>query len=239
MLHRSFTVVLLATLSACAGRAPQFAIVPLAPPPIAVLPVVPPMPAGASPGMAIPAMLADGRYATPNAALSPAATVWHLRAGLNVAALACRADEATTVARYNALLAANRTALTTAEAQYAAEFRGAGGDWRDRYDDAMTRLYNYYATSPAQPAFCAAAAQILADAAAVPATGFAAFAAERLPALDRPFTDFYRAYDAWRRGTLPPAVLASAAIASQPPAPVIARVEVDRRALLDDRLASR
>ena len=208
MLFRRLSIALLSTLSACAGRVPEVAVAP--PPPLVVeTPPTPALPAGASPGMAVPAMLADGGFPTPNRALTPAATMWHLRAGLNVAALACRSDEATTVARYNAFLSAHRAELAAAEATYAAEFRAAGGDWRDRYDDAMTRLYNYYATPPAHAAFCGVAAGLLADATASPGQGLAAFAAERLPVLDRPFTDFYRAYDAWRRVSLPPVVIAS------------------------------
>lgn len=208
MPHRRLSIVLLFTVSACAGRTPMV----VAPPvllPVAEAPPPPTLPAGASPNMAVPAMLADGSFPTPNRALTPAAAVWHLRAGLNVAALACRADEATVVARYNAFLGAHRVELAQAEAAYAAEFRAGGGDWRDRYDDAMTRLYNYYATPPAQAAFCAAATELLAETQATSQPTLAAFAAERLPVLDRPFTDFYRAYDAWRRASLPPTVIAS------------------------------
>jgi hypothetical protein len=237
MLHRSSAIVLLVALSACAGRTPVV-IAPSAPPPLPVaVAVAPSLPVGASPNMPVPLMRADGSFATPNAGLTPAATLWHMRAGLNVAALACRADEGTTVARYNALLAMHRAALTSAEARYAAEFRAQGGNWRDRYDDAMTRLYNYWSMVPARAGFCAAAAQTLADAAGVPADALPAFAAERLPALDRPFTDFYRAYDAWRRAAVPQMVIAAAA------SPTVARAEprvaVDRTALFDERLASR
>ena len=46
-------------------------------------------PAGAPATLVLPARLGDGSYATPNRALSPVAAVWHLRAALNVAALAC------------------------------------------------------------------------------------------------------------------------------------------------------
>ena len=93
-----------AFLSGCATRPAPVAVLP-APLPVAVAPT---MPAGAYPGMPIPAVGVDGSYFTPNRALSPAAAVWHLRAGLNVAALACRGpDETAVVARYNAVLAAN------------------------------------------------------------------------------------------------------------------------------------
>jgi hypothetical protein len=237
MPNRRLAVVLLTTLSACAGRVPEVAVAPPSPPQVVEAPPPPALPAGASPNMPVPAMLADGSFPTPNRALSPAAAVWHLRAGLNVAALACRTDEATTVARYNAFLAAHRAELTQAEAAYAAEFRAGGGDWRDRYDDAMTRLYNYYATPPAQAAFCAAAAELLAEAQAAPAQSIATFAAERLPALDRAFIDFYRAYDAWRRASLPPVVIASVA-PTQPQAQAQPRLQLDRASLFDEGVAT-
>jgi hypothetical protein len=242
MLHRRFAIVLLTTLSACAGRTPQLVVAPPVLLPVAEAPPPPALPAGASPGMAVPAMLADGSFPTPNRALTPAAAVWHLRAGLNVAALACRADEATVVARYNAFIGTHRVELAQAEAAYAAEFRTGGGDWRDRYDDAMTRLYNYYATPPAQAAFCATAAELLAEAEAAPTQSVAAFATGRLSALDRPFTDFYRAYDAWRSAqvpntpapaTLPPVVIAS--VGSGPPRP---RLQLDLTAIADEGVAT-
>lgn len=222
------SLALLAALSACAGKPPVIAVAP----PVPVIPAEAPpaaLPPGASPGMAVPAMLADGTFPTPNRALTPAATLWHVRVGLNVAALACRENEAAVVARYNTFLGAHRAALAKAEATYAAEFRATGGEWRDRYDDAMTRLYNFYATPPAQRAFCAAAAQVLADASAVPGEGLATFAGTALPSLDRPFTDFYRAYDAWRRASVPVVVAAA-------PAP---RLRLDRASLFDDRLTAR
>lgn len=200
-------------LTGCAAKP---VVVAVAPPPIAApAPVAAPLPKGAFPGMVIPAALPDGSYPTPNRALTPAATVWHLRAALNVAALACRGpQEGAIIAGYNAMLAARKPELARVEARYAAEFRSAGADWQDRYDDAMTRLYNFFSQSPARDEFCAAAAAILADGAGVPAEGLDAFAAARLPMLDRPFTDFYRAYDAWRGNAVRPLAQQSAVYAA-------------------------
>lgn len=202
------TVLLL--LPSCAEKPAPVAVAVPPPEPVAPPPAPPPLPAGASPGMLVPAMRADGSYPTPNEGLSPAGALWHLRSGLNVAALACRGpDEALTVARYNALLAAHAGPLGAAERRYAAEWRAAAGDWRDRYDDAMTRLYNYWSQAPARPAFCAEAKAILAELAAVPPAALEGYAAQRLPALDRAFTDFYRAYDAWRGRSAPPVRMAA------------------------------
>jgi hypothetical protein len=80
----------------------------------------------------------------------------------------------------------------------------------------MTRLYNYFSLSPARDGFCAAAETLLAEAETVPDAQLAAWAATRLPELDRPFTDFYRAYDAWRTQSAPRPVPMVA-----PPPPVV------------------
>ena len=197
-------VLTMTAASLLAGCASRNEVAQVAPPPVMV-PVAPPaMPKGAFPGMVIPAAFADGTYPTPNRNLTAAAKVWHLRAALNVAALACRGpQEATIVAGYNALLAAQKPVLSNAEATYAKEYKAAGGDWQDRYDDSMTRLYNFFSQSPARDDFCAAAVTVLSDSTIVSPERMPAFAAERLPALERPFTDFYRAYDTWRGRKVP------------------------------------
>lgn len=171
MAARPFYLSLTLLVAACASR------------PVTVAEAPPPAPAP------VVAAVEPPPAPTPiNAGLSPAATLWHLRAGLNVAALACRgADEAAIIARYNALLAGHTAALAAAESAYAAEYRAAGGDWRDRYDDEMTRLYNFFSQAGGRDAFCAAATQALDAAQAVPEAELAGFAAAQLPLLDRPF----------------------------------------------------
>lgn len=216
------SIPVLLILSACSSTPKPVAAV--APPP-AVVAAPAPLPAGADPGMAIPAMLPDGTYPTPNRDLSPAAATWHLRAALNVAALACRGPVGDAVtARYNAAIRAHAPALAHAEAQLADEFRAAGGDWRHRYDSAMTRLYNFFALAPARADFCATADAVLADMAAVEPAALPAFAQAHMTAIDRPFTDFYRAYDAWR-SQRPAATLALAAAIGT--GPRIPRLPVD------------
>ena len=235
----SFAAVALSALAGCASRPEPVAVV--APPPPPAAPVAVAMPAGAYRGMVIPAVAPDGRYPTPNRDLSPAGTIWHLRAALNVAALACRgADEAVIIAGYNALLARERTALASAEAAYAGEYRATGGtDWRDRYDDAQTRLYNFFSQSWARDDFCRAAAATLTDAGYVDDASLPAFAAGRLAVLETPFTDFYRAYDAWRAQSVPapvpvpaPAVVIASS-ATVPPGPAPARLPPAPRLQLD------
>ena len=198
--YLALTAVGLALLAGCATRTP-IAEVAAPPPTPASAPLA--MPKGAYVGMQIPALMSDGRYATPNRNLSADGAVWHLRAALNVAALACRGpDEATIVAGYNALLASQKATLNGAQARLTAEYKtrfgAAGGDWQDRYDDQMTRLYNFFSQSQARDAFCNAAVATLADSASVAPTDLPAFASGRLAVLEKPFTDFYAAYDAWR-----------------------------------------
>ncbi|WP_153003193.1 hypothetical protein [Sphingomonas sanguinis] len=194
------------SLAGCAARETA----KVAPPPVMIPAPQPqyakaPLPPGATPGMRIPVLLPDGNYDTPNRSLTSAATIWHLRSALNVAALACRGpDEGQIVNRYNTMLTVQRITLAAAEKRYSAEYQSQGGDWRDRYDDAMTRLYNFFSTTPVRKTFCAAADQVLADISSTPATGFEIGAAPRLDQLNAPFIAFFRAYDAWRNGTMVP-----------------------------------
>lgn len=203
-------------VTGCASTPAPVAMV--TPPPAAMTTTpVAPLPEGATPGMTIPAVLPDGSYPTPNRALSAAATLWHVRAGLNVAALACRGEQGQAIVTgYNALLSAEKAPLAQAEASYAAEYRASGDPaWRDRYDDDMTRLYNYFSQTPPRAAFCAAAAEALTRLAGADTASLNGIAAAELPALDRPFPDFYRAYDAWRAAIRP--VIAVAALPAGKP----------------------
>ena len=206
---RSILVAGALALAGCATHPRAPAIVVAAAPPVAV---APPLPAGASPGMLVPQPLADGSFPTPNRALTAAGTVWHLRAGLNVAALSCGGEQGAAIrAGYNRWLATARTPLAAAATRYAAEYGSANPAGRDAFDDDMTRLYNFFSQTPARPAFCAAAAAIIADLPGENAAAIAGFATARLPGLDRPFVDFYRAYDAWRRAGAARQTIAAAA----------------------------
>lgn len=209
-------------LAGCAtgpGRAPV-----AAPPVVATIAPPPPaMPAGAFPGMRIPARLGDGSWPTPNRALSDRGAIWHLRGALNVAALACREGGDPLVTPYNAWLARARAELAAAERGYADEWRATGPGGQDRYDDAMTRLYNFYGQSAMRPAFCQAAAGVLAETGAIAPADLPGFARERLARIDRVFTDFYTAFDAWRASQQAPATAAPIATTPVPasrPAPL-------------------
>jgi len=233
---------------ALAGCATKPAVIAEAPPPPVAAPQPVAMPKGGYAGMTIPARLPDGDYATPNRDLSPAASVWHFRVALNVAALACRgAQSDVIVTGYNALLTRAKAPLSNAEAAYAAQYKAAdAAHWRADYDNDMTRLYNFFSQSPARDGFCAAAAATVAEAADVDAAALPGFAAGRLAVLERPFTDFYRAYDAWRAGEAPPQQPIYAIAATAQPAPPVVRpaapgvkprLELDPSVFADDSLA--
>ena len=121
--------------------------------------------------------------------LSPDEVAWHVRAGLNVAALACRdADAATMVAQYNAMLAADRAPLAAARAGVESGYRARfGAAWQAGDDDDMTRLYNHFAMPEAHDAFCATARELLRDSETVEPGEFYAFARYALPQLEQAF----------------------------------------------------
>ena len=190
-----------AFLAGCAARPEPVALTPVAPPPPMVAAAAPLPPAGAASNLALPGRLPDGTWATPNRALSSEAAAWHLRAALNVAALGCRdAEEPQTVARYNALLGGKRAVLAAADAAVRAEYRARfGSGWQDAHDDAMTRVYNFFALPPVQAAFCAQARAVLADAARATAEDFVATAPAALARIEAPFITFYEDYERYRQ----------------------------------------
>jgi hypothetical protein len=84
----------------------------------------------------------------------PGEAVWHLRAGLNVAALSCRGRGRTGVAgAYSKMLSRHRSLLASA---YSGEQRRYGKG----LDRHLTQLYNRFANQPSPARFCASAATI-------------------------------------------------------------------------------
>lgn len=227
-IHRSVRGVALLSLAALAGcaSAPRQVAVVSTPVPVAAPAPMPQPPEGTHAGMAVPPRLADGSYATPNRNLTQAATVWHLRVALNVAALGCRGPQGDAItAGYNAMLGDRKTALAAAHTRLIAEAGGQAG-----YDEAMTKLYNFFAQPGATAAFCAAAADVVQTLAGAGSLDTAA--APALAALDAPFQHFYGDYDRyrvaladWQAGRLQRALqpvdeTPQVAIATAAPAPV-------------------
>ena len=124
---RATAVAMLVGLGLLAGCAKKpVDIMVVAPPPPPAPAVMPKPPRSAALNLAIPAPLADGSFATPNRNLSGAASIWHLRSGLNVAALQCGTASSD---QYNAMLRVHKTALATAFKSLEGEYRARGGDW--------------------------------------------------------------------------------------------------------------
>ncbi len=116
--------------------------------------------------------------------LEPHQTLWHLRAGLNVAALSCAGKVGPgIVTDYNAFLKAKQALLAQAYDQLSADYRAGGGNWQRALDADMTRLYNHFASPTAQADFCdTAAAEAKRAIAATPEAQWAPAALQRLDA---------------------------------------------------------
>lgn len=223
-----FARFLVPVLLAATPAAAQFAEAPLPDSAPEAMDAMPRPPAVVAASFATPARDAAGRYLTPNRDLTADEAVWHLRVALNVAALGCRdRDEAATVAAYNGLLASARDQLAGAQTAVAAVYRVRyGAAAQARNDDAMTRLYNFFAQPTGHDAFCAAAKSVLAEAATVEPGALASFAAAALPRLEAPFTAFFAAWDSYRAALAQwqgrHAAATELAAATSVPAPVLA-----------------
>lgn len=175
---------------------------PVQPPPVVeTLPPPPPpvMPRGGYIGMKSPTKRADGTYFTPNLDNTDQAAVWHLRNALNVAALGCDQAGGGVLDHYNAWLRTRGAVIDRYYQAYIREWQAPGWwDWQRVYDDNQTRIYNFYAQPAIRTAFCAAARAEIVQVAQVADDDLPAFAHAALRRLDRPFVDFFKAYDAWR-----------------------------------------
>lgn len=170
------------------------------PPVVATLPPPPPkMPPGGYIGMKAPTKRVDGRYVTPNLDNTDQAAVWHLRNALNVAALGCDQAGGGVLDAYNAWIRTRAAAIDRYYQAYIREWQAPGwSDWQRVYDDNQTRIYNFYAQPAIRAAFCAVAREEVAQVAQVADDDLPGFARASLLRLDRPFVEFYAAYDAWR-----------------------------------------
>ncbi len=104
----------------------------------------------------------------------PDTAVWHLRAGLNVAALTCKGRGRVPVRGvYAQLLVRHRTLLAAA---YSAEQHRQGGN----FDRSETRLYNRFSNQRHPEQFCRDAASVARRAAAMDSPTLAANAGSLL-----------------------------------------------------------
>jgi hypothetical protein len=156
--HKLFAAAATLTLAACATRTP------------------PPPPERPAPPQALSPIHQN---------LAPHEQLWHVRAGLNVAALSCSSKVGPSIITdYNAFLKAKQAVLAQAYDQLSADYRTKGGNWQRALDSDMTKLYNHFASPTAQAAFCDAAATEVKRA----ITTADADWADALKRLDTPFT---------------------------------------------------
>lgn len=212
LLLRSLPVAFVAALAGCASHVPPVAAAPVTPSP-AVAPRPAP-PAGFALSFATPVRDETGHYVTPSSGVDAGQAVWHVRAALNVAALAC--PQSDMAPAYNAMLARMEPAFAAADAATKSAYRARFGNaWQDAHDDAMTRVYNWFAQPHGAAGLCRAAAAALTEAQTIDPASASAFAIRQLEALEAPYLDGYRQWDAylvadagWRsRYEAPPAML--------------------------------
>ncbi len=115
--------------------------------------------AGCAGRNAAPASYADHQphaavVASSSGPAEPSESLWHLRAGLNVAALSCRGQGRPPVApAYARLLSRHRAILASSYAQEQQRY----GSGLDRH---QTQLYNRFAYGATTPRFCRSAAGV-------------------------------------------------------------------------------
>lgn len=190
----------LALLAACGEKAPPPQLPPPPPPVTIVIPPRPTPPDHASPLLVVPPADAAGLRYSVNRNITPAQTVWNLRAAYNVAALNCPEPKfADIVIAYRVFLKANQKTLAAFNRKVDAEFKAKYGAGfivpREKY---MTEVYNHFALPPTLDAFCTAVQAMSRDAAGVKPAELEPFAARSLPSVEVVFDDFYRRYDAYR-----------------------------------------
>ncbi|MEP3226003.1 MAG: hypothetical protein ABJO01_08505 [Parasphingorhabdus sp.] len=197
-------------LAACQTAPPPPPSAPVATP--QYTPRAPTTPFGASANTIVPPLRADGLRQTINRDIGPLQTVWHVRAALNVAALSCTGSQyERLVSDYNAFIGNNKRFLRNANTAILSKFRREiGNGYQRAHDRHQTRLYNYWSFSPLRRPFCDQAVQVSQRAIITKSEDMEAFGAQALAELEKPFNDFYLAYeeyerdlDEWRRQYAP------------------------------------
>lgn len=189
----------LALLAACQTAPPP-------PPPAPVVqpqytPRAPTPPFGASSLSVVPPLRADGLRDTINRDLGPLETLWHVRAAMNVAALSCTGPlYARLVDDYNAFINNNSASLRNANNAIIRKYqRDIGAGYKTEHDRHQTQLYNYWSFSPLRRPFCDQAVQISQRAIVTKSADLNLFAEQALAEMEKPFTDFYLAYEEYER----------------------------------------
>lgn len=116
--------------------------------------------------------------AAPLVSADPNEAVWHLRAGLNVAALMCKGRGRMSVAPGYARVLSRHQGLLAAAYQAEQRRQGAG------FDRHQTRIYNRFSNQRDPARFCRAAAGVAGQAAAMDSPMLARRAGDLLGELD-------------------------------------------------------
>lgn len=197
-------VVLIGALAAC-GPKPAPKPIPVPPPVVVAPPPTPSMPlppGGAAVTMKIPPFGADGVRITPNRNLSREEYIWHLRSGINVAALNCQGPVWGEIAQnYNRFLQVHKSRLAQTNKAVDAEFvkRFPGQNALRVRDTRTTDLYNYFALPPVRAEFCDKSLQKSRELLTIPSNTLPEYSFGALNDLDAVFINFYNAFVQYER----------------------------------------
>ncbi len=186
-------------LAGCAVKTPPPEVARVAPPPL-VAPPRPAGPAGTAVTFATPPRDSYGKYMTPNTGLTTEEALWHLRMGLNVAALSCFDANDSVNAAYANFLTLHKTRLARANTAMDKLWveRTSKADAKTARDSHSVDVYNFFALPMITRTFCAAADRVLATANATPSDQLDGYATVGLAELEAPFTEFFASYDSYK-----------------------------------------
>lgn len=198
----TLTVAALAALGACATPAPPPPPPPPPPPAAEIVPYRPVPPMGAAYVMDVPAMGVDGRRITVISNPSADERVWYFRSAWNVAALNCTGPTYQPIlAGYSDFIKKHARTLRTVNSRIDASYRKEHAVARDAIkarEKAMTTVYNFFTLPPVRSGFCQAALGVAHAAAAEPKYDPVVFANTHFMALERPFDQFFTAYEQYQ-----------------------------------------
>ena len=185
-------------LAGCAVKPPP-EVARVTPPPL-VAPARPVGPAGTASTFATPPRDSYGKYLTPNTGLTTEEALWHLRMGLNVAALSCFDNGDAVNAAYGNFLTLHEKRLGKANRAMDALWveRTSKSEARTARDSHSVDVYNFFALPMIKPPFCAAAERVLTTANATASDQLDGYATVGLAELEAPFTDFFASYDGYK-----------------------------------------
>ncbi len=194
-------VIGVSLLAACAPKAPP-PPPPPPPAPVEIIPYRPLPPSGATYIMAIPSRGSDGRHVTPLRNITDDERVWFFRSAWNVAALNCIGPGYEPILTgYAAFLKDNAKALKAINTRIdqATRKKQSSRDAMMSREKSMTIVYNYFALPPARDQFCQTALRMASLTAATPKPDAATLAAAHFVEWERPFENFFTAYEQYQR----------------------------------------